>query len=211
MKKIAIALFLFLPLSVQAATLRPYTPGGAPCAGACTYEWAVEQFDVPEGIPGRMMIPEGSIVVKMSYAKNGVPHAMDDSAVLSEDEPGEGYSFERHGVQYLMVKIDKCQNWAVMIMQGVSLPQSPTPKVKPLMAFLSGGMDNFNDLQFHDVDRVAYTPIPVQSVIFPKPRHPPVLPPTVTPSPVPISASFFNLLAVVFGLGLFATLSIKKD
>jgi hypothetical protein len=76
-----------------------------------------------------MMIPLGSIVTRMSYAKNGKPFAIVDSAILAEDEPGQGYTFERDGQTYMMAQIDKCQNWAVMIppAAGVALDYSLQP------------------------------------------------------------------------------------
>lgn len=101
--------------SASASTVQMYTPGGAPCAGACEQGWAESRFGVPHGEPKRMTIPAGSMVVQMSYAKDGVPYAVNMSAMLAEDEPGEGYAFERDGVTFWMVKLDVCQNWAVML------------------------------------------------------------------------------------------------
>jgi len=88
---------------------------------------------VPEGIPERMVIPAGSIVIQMSYAKDGVPYTFSESAILMEDEPGQGYFFEANGRTYMMVQLDACQNWAVMLppTQGLSYapdaPLVPTP------------------------------------------------------------------------------------
>ena len=114
MKLTSVVFVLMLASPAGATTLRQYTPGGSPCAGVCTYEWAREQFDVPEGIPYRMTIPAGSIVSQMSYGKNGKPYAIPDSAILMEDEPGLGYFFVRDGITFMMVQLDACENWAVM-------------------------------------------------------------------------------------------------
>ncbi|AMO44144.1 hypothetical protein DSS3P8_086 [Roseobacter phage DSS3P8] len=118
--------------AANAASIRMYTPGGSPCAGACEYEWAVDQFDVPTGDPQPMIIPAGSYVSQMSYAKDGVPYAMTDSAILAEDEPGIGYYFtSANGVRMMMVRLDVCQNWAVMAppTTGPAINYTPTPTI----------------------------------------------------------------------------------
>jgi hypothetical protein len=125
---VTLAALLALTVGSEAVTLRPYTPGGSPCAGACGYEWARDQFQVPEGVPERMVIPQGSIVTQMSYAKDGVPYTFSESAILMEDEPGQGYFFEVDSQTYMMVQLDACQNWAVMLppVQGLSYaPDAP--------------------------------------------------------------------------------------
>lgn len=98
----------------DASTLRLYIPGGSPCDGVCSYEWAVQEFGVPEGEPVRMVAPEGSIVTKMSYGRDGQPYAMSDSAILATDQYGEGYWFEEDGRRKLMFRLDECQNWSVL-------------------------------------------------------------------------------------------------
>jgi hypothetical protein len=132
--KALLPLLLLIGGGAYAATLRMYTPGGAPCAGLCSYEWAREQFNVPEGIPERMTIPVGSIVTQMSYSKNGVAYAIPDSAILAEDEPGQGYFFTVDGVTYMMVQLDACQNWAVMLppKPGLSYGPDETVNVQPV-------------------------------------------------------------------------------
>lgn len=112
MKAAILALLIATPAS--ATTLALYTPGGSPCDGACTYDWALDQSGVPAGEPVRMVIPEGTIVEGMSYAREGEPYWMPYSAILAQDEYGEGYYFERDGQTLMMVKLDSCQNWAVM-------------------------------------------------------------------------------------------------
>lgn len=113
--KMLLVVGMLMAGSASASTVQMYTPGGAPCAGACEQGWAESRFGVPHGIPKRMTIPAGSMVVQMSYAKDGVPYAVNMSAMLAEDEPGEGYLFERDGITFMMVKLDVCQNWAVML------------------------------------------------------------------------------------------------
>lgn len=203
MKKIAIAALMLLPASATAATLRQYTPGGAPCAGACTYEWAVEQFKVPEGKPERMVIPEGTVVVKMSYAKKGVAYAMDDSAVLAEDEPGEGYFFDRHNIRYLMVKLDKCQNWAVMVVAGSDVGFIPYPDAAPIASIIHGSTETFGSV-FTDVIYKPNTPHTLPPVVGPPTPVPP--PP---PSPVPLPGSILALLAALLGLAAIRYVSNK--
>lgn len=129
--KMLLLLMLVVGGGASASTIPMYTPGGAPCAGACGYEWAVERFSVPDGESVPMIIPAGSAVVKMTYAKDGVPYATDMSAILAEDEPGEGYLFQRDGLTLMMVKLDTCQNWALMVPPSAAIgPQ--TEALRPL-------------------------------------------------------------------------------
>lgn len=98
-----------------AVTVPLYTPGGSPCAGACTLEWAQEQAGVPEGEPVFMTAPAGSYVEWMSYAKDGTPYGTQKTMVLADDETGQGYWFrDEQGDLKLMFKLDECQNWAVL-------------------------------------------------------------------------------------------------
>lgn len=95
------------------ATLREYAPGGNPCNGACTQDWAQEAADVPDGEPRRMVIPKGSLVHVMTYAKGGIPYHERPSTYLGQDEPAYGYSFDREGKTLIFARLDACQNWAV--------------------------------------------------------------------------------------------------
>ena len=123
----AIAACAFHAAPAHAATLREYTPGGAPCAGACTLTWSAARFDVPVGQTARMVIPKGAIVTHMTYARAGVPYATTDSAVMATNEPGIGYAL---GDGRWMVRLDVCQNWAVvMIPRGVIY--QPFPVIAP--------------------------------------------------------------------------------
>lgn len=181
----------------ESATVRMYTPGGAPCGDACTYEWAVEQFGVPEGEPARMVIPAGSFVTQMSYAKDGVPYSMTDSAVLAEDEPGIGYYFERDGATFMMVRLDVCGNWAVMTPPAVVItPLAPTPIYTTFIT---------------PPPTTPWTPPPWTPVCVgcgpnpppPPPPPPPCCEPPPPPSPVPMPASVLLLGGAVAGLTLF--------
>ena len=120
------AAFVLSSTALSAATIRYYTPGGAPCAGVCTLEWAAAEFEVPVGEPVRMVIPAGTSILKMSYGKDGAPYWMNDSAVFAEDQPGQGYQIE--GTDYWMVQIDECQNWALVVLPsyGLTLPGQPS-------------------------------------------------------------------------------------
>jgi hypothetical protein len=107
---------LLYSCSAEAATLHQYRPGGAPCAGACSLEWALSEFQVPSGDPRPMIVPAGALVLKMSYAKDGKPLTIPEpSMVFAEDQPATGYAFTTEdGRELLMVKIAECQNWAVV-------------------------------------------------------------------------------------------------
>lgn len=133
----AAAMAVFAPPAFG-ATVRLYTPGGAPCAGVCTLEWAAAEFGVPVGDPVPMMIPAGATILKMSYGKNGQPYWMSDSAVFADDQPGQGYEVEIDGTTYWMVQIAECQNWALVLIPTVPIiwtaaatPYSPPPWSPP--------------------------------------------------------------------------------
>lgn len=89
-----------------------------------------------------MVIPEGSIVTKMSYAKDGLPYAAKDSAVLAGDEPGEGYFFDLNGVTYMMVKLDACENWAVMIPPSLAISYAPEQEPATVLPVSYNGTPN---------------------------------------------------------------------
>lgn len=107
----------FVALTVQAhgATIPLYTPGGAPCGGDCSLEWASQEAKVPQGVPMPMVVPKGSVVEWMSYARDGVPYATLRPMAFADDEPGVGYWFEdAAGNRRLMFKLDECENWSVV-------------------------------------------------------------------------------------------------
>lgn len=164
----------------SASTVQMYTPGGAPCAGACEQGWAVKRFGVPEGEPKRLIIPRGSMVVQMSYAKDGVPYAVSMSAMLAEDEPGEGYMFERDGIAFMMVKLDVCQNWAVMLPPAVVWEPQTEALRQPLTPVVWGGGGG-----------IVHTP----------PGRPPIVvePPVAA---VPLGQSVWMLISALGGLML---------
>ena len=181
MTRLAFALSLALAAPAGAATLAEYTPGGSPCAGACTQPWAVAAFGVPDGDAMPMTIPRGSIIRHMSYAKGGAPMHERPATVMARDEPGIGYPL---GDGRWMVRLQACMNWAV-----VSPPQrvavvpypisvAPAPRYAARVARVAG----FGG---------GYTPIP-----------PWVAPPAPEPptAPVPIPAGGMLLALALAGL-----------
>ena len=195
----AFALIIYSCNPVQSATLRPYTPGGSPCAGACSYEWARDKFGAPVGKPERMMIPQGSVVTQMSYAKKGKPFAIADSAILAEDEPGQGYEFIRDGQTYWMVQIDKCQNWAVMLpparveAPAFITPAGYTPVSAPLLPYTGA---DYQGGGFPGTS-IGGGSWPTPCCAAPNPPSPPI--PTV-----PIGRGFAMLLAALTILIIWA-------
>lgn len=170
-----------------ASTIRLYTPGGAPCAGLCSYEWAVERFQVPTGTPERMMIPKGSLVLQMSYARDGKPYAMTDSAMLAEDEPGQGYYFtDATGRTLMMVQLDRCQNWSVMQPPVAGL-EPPGEAVTPPTIYL---VTSPPPVTPWEPPEVPWTPWEPPCCVVP-----PVEPPT--PPAVPLPASWVLLVGAL--------------
>jgi len=180
----SVMLLILLGSEASASTMSYYTPGGAPCDGACEYEWAVDEFGVPKGQPERMTVPAGSIVRKMSYARDGVPYAMGYSAILAEDQSGEGYRFEQDGVHYIMFKLDVCQNWVVFA-DPLPVPVVYGPVVEPVWTP--------SEPPWRPVD-----PVPVVWCCTGG-GTPPVVQPPVSPVPVPAAAWLLASGIAVFG------------
>lgn len=186
MKTLTLALLMGSP--AFAVTVPLYTPGGSPCAGACSLEWAQEHSGVPDGEPAFMTVPGGSYVEWMSYAKDGKPYATRKPAIFADDETGQGYWFQdEDGNARLMFKLDECQNWAV-IRPGAPPIRSATPVPVPVPLVPTGGLPGWE------------TPFPpgwgfdpdwcCTTVVDPPP-----------PAPVPVPVPGMLLLS---GLGLLA-------
>lgn len=110
MKK-KILLFLLLSSPAMAGTTIPYEPGNNPCAGACSYEWALEASGAPKGVALPIVVPQGSVSRWMSYGDAQV----DTQALqLLSDQPAIGYTFVQDGVPYVMAQLSACLNWTVM-------------------------------------------------------------------------------------------------
>lgn len=189
----------FLATTASAATVRMYTPGGAPCAGACTLEWAAAEFDVPVGEPQRMTILAGTTIVKMSYGRDGKPYWMNDSAVFAEDQPGEGYQID--GTPFWMVKIDECQNWALVVMADVPIFSQLAPPSQTLVTYNPPSLPPV----LPPWTPTIWPETPCCDVIIPpcctKPPEEPHL------NPVPLPASMFMMLA---GLGAFGLVKVRR-
>jgi len=195
----AAALMAILNTPVAAATLQVYIPGGAPCAGACSYEWAQKEFEVPYGEPQIMTIPAGSLVIKMSYAKNGVAYWQLDTRAFGNDEEAIGYYFvdEASGRRLAMVRIASCQNWAVVHIVQPSLPVLLTDKPsQPLFGNPPNSPPSAPPFDWPIWPDRPIEPIAPPPVVIP----PPVEVPPVTA--VPLSPSIWFLLAALTGTGL---------
>lgn len=212
----------------QAATARLYTPGGAPCAGACTLPWAADAFNVPTGNPQPLMIPAGTFVEKMSYAKDGVAYWTPDSAIFASEQPAVGYLFrDADGTTKMMVRIAECLNYAVVHLSSYSaISYTAGPAVAHASAFSNAsgggyGGGSGSSLFGGGSSYAAASPPVARPPVFlptppaqPRPRGqrppvyvlvPPVEVPPVTPevpvgpSPIPLPASVW-LLAGALGL-----------
>lgn len=131
-RMLAAAALALAPVAAPAATMALYTPGGAPCNGGdyanpgiCDYEWALVQAKVPRGEPVRMMVPAGSMIIGMAYAKDGKPLWTKEAKLFADEQPGIGYYFTVDGHTYIMAKLDVCGNWTVVA------PPVPTIDVPP--------------------------------------------------------------------------------
>lgn len=203
------ALGLVVTVSVASgATVRLYTPGGSPCAGACSLEWAAAEFGVPVGEPRPMTVPAGSFVYKMSYAKGGKPYWFRDSAIFSGDQPGVGYEVtDESGRIMWMVKIDECENWALVTPPTPGITYSAGPAMPPFRT--------------SSTPPGTVSPPPRPCVICEPPLPPPPCilceppPPCKTgceppPAPVPLPASFWALAALLGLLGAARTVQGRQ-
>ncbi|MFV0514044.1 MAG: hypothetical protein ACK5MY_10515 [Jhaorihella sp.] len=213
----AIAVVL-LASAAPAATTRAYFPGGSPCAGVCTLEWARQAFDVPSGDPHHMVIPAGTFIQHMSEGVAGEPVALRGfNRVLGLDEPGIGYPLP--GTNMWMVRIDACLNWAVVLLpddmaslpdamwppsQTAALPPGPQATVLP-----SGPMPGYLPLWPVPPPRNGTVTInQPEASVLPKP---PVTPEPPSPLPVPLPAGATLLLLALAGLaGLWRAARLTK-
>lgn len=162
----------------HAATARLYTPGGAPCNGACTLTWAQEQFGVPDGQPVPLVIPAGSTALKMSYAKNGIPYWTAEPLVFADDQTGIGYPVGRGLV---MARIDACMNWTLV---WLATTEAALPVTVPVLVAAGSWAPPI----------AGTSPLPSYGA----PAVPPVEPPG--PSPIPLPASGLLLVLAVITL-----------
>lgn len=108
--------------------LRQFNPGHAPCNGACKLDWAAGQAGVPVANPVPIMLPAGSVLSGMSYAKQGTPYWDSGAAYFTAKA--------HHGVGYrlpdgtLFFRFDACGNWSRAIYREEALnvhPQTQRP------------------------------------------------------------------------------------
>lgn len=204
---IAALLAAVIAAPAAAAPTIPYTPGGSPCAGACSYEWALVESGAPEGQPGPVVVQAGMISRFMSYAKHGQPLVDRRPLELMSDQPGRGYWFRdpRTGERLLIVQLDACANWAVFSAspdrQPIVTPAAvealaPSPRITPRSvaayspaAGAGGGWSGSSYWAGGGCDCATVTP--------PERPEPPVAP----PAPVPAPAAAWLLLAGLAAIG----------
>ena len=132
------AVLLCLCASPAAAMIAtPYTPGGSPCNGACSLEWAADQAGVETGVPAPLMVPAGAALVGMSYARDGVPMWTSAPLTLSEPQSAVGY---RLADGRWMVRLAACTNWTLAHMPvRIEYQSAPGPvDLAPVVAGFPG-------------------------------------------------------------------------
>ena len=112
------ALTSVFALPASAVTVESFIPGASPCAGVCSQEWAADLAGVPMGEPEPVTICPGDMIIWMSYGKDGVAEGGSASMVVGTESPltGVGYTFTRDGQELLFIRIDACQNWAIVVL-----------------------------------------------------------------------------------------------
>jgi len=137
----ALLLLLATPASGVPHSPEPFIPGGSPCDGACSQEWASEAASVPPGELRPMALEPGDLIHWMSYAKDGEAFYQTKPMHVATSIPlsGVGYTFERNGVTLIFMKLDACDNWTVAqrnpIPAPLDLPETePESITGPLLA-----------------------------------------------------------------------------
>lgn len=127
----ALAVILLLSPAASADTVAQFVPGRAPCDGACDLAWVASQIDIPEGDPVPQTVYPGDEISWMSYAVDGEPRGTSKTMIVATDHPltGAGYTYERNGREFLLMKIDACQNWAVFTRSSLIEEARPSPAV----------------------------------------------------------------------------------
>lgn len=181
-----------------ATPLTPFHPGSSPCGGACGWDWARAAAGIPPGDPAPLVIPRGTVLVWMSYARDGIPHGGPVAMFAGDDLPGSGYPV---GGGRWAVRIDACQNVAIAMM---AVPASPLGAIKaPQSVADRPGLP------------IASRPGPVPqaatvgsvTAVWREPADPgdrPEDPGPQDPTPVPAPATFWLLGLALAALGLLS-------
>ena len=86
----------------------------------------MDHTGVPEGDLRPVVLNPGDLIHWMAFAKDGEPFFTERSIYVATDYPltGVGYEFERNGITYIFVKIDACQNWAIVSRAPLAMSSS---------------------------------------------------------------------------------------
>jgi len=187
---------------------QPFIPGGSPCNGACTQEWATEFADVPDGELEPVILHPGDLIYWMSYARDGVPYYSTNTMEVATEIPltGVGYTFERAGVKYLFVKIAACQNWAVVLRNPIppsSLFDVPVPSESIFEANSTVFSSPFSDFGLI-TSSIFTTTVITETVtdIIREPCNCGDISPEI-PAPIPVPASVLLYITGILGLTAF--------
>lgn len=194
-----------LALPAVSATMGIWTgPGPRACDGRCPMEWAMEYLSEAnqellrqaiEVRPEPQYIPvlDGTYIALMTYYDKGpVADTGGTMASLAFAEPAFGWELDDN---WAFVKIEGCQNWAlvrirpfhVLIEPPATVPAIPTTFVP----------HQFEPPRF---DTPSFFGPPTNT----PPGIPPVEPPVVVPAPIPLPAGLWLLITAALSLAVFS-------
>lgn len=132
---------IFLAAPAGAAPMAAwYGAGPYACDGRCSLDWAVstlpadQQAEVRRAIaasptPGFVAVQPDAYITHMAYFRDGAPHMDTRGTVVVSDEAKPAWGWVIDG--YAFVKIDECQNWALVQDAALSLDPALTDSIAP--------------------------------------------------------------------------------
>lgn len=195
-------------------------PGPYACHGQCDMEWAMNQLTEEERAelaevmknqpePGHVAFYDGDVFTMMSYYRDGQAYATRHPTVARLDAPEASTGWVVG--DWAFVKINACQNWAVLRRPIVS--QEPIQETLFHETFTSSlvGMTSYNfggesfSISSNDDE---YTIINTDCDCEPETPTTPDIPDTPDVAPIPLPASVMFLLA---GLGFLGLLRFRSE
>lgn len=187
-----------LALPAVSATVSVWTgPGPRACDGRCPMNWAIgylseanqkrlQQAMAANPEPQYIPVLDGAYISLMTYYDNGpIADTRGTVASLAFAEPAFGWELDD---DWAFVKIEGCQNWALVYIRPIHVPIEPPVTVAIVPPHL--------DPPFF-FDPPTSTP-----PHYVPPYVPPVEPPAL--SPIPLPTGLWLLITAVLSLAIFS-------
>lgn len=213
---IFIALVLvFGTLPARSSPMETWSGAGPnACHGRCDLEWAMTLLTDDEHAelaavmveqlqPADMLVPDGAVFSLATYYRDGEArgYRTHTVAVLDEPEPAVGWQMDG----WSFVKLDDCSNWTIVTDQVVPTAGLPAVTTTPVELYRATPQRPRISTPVTTIPvqppTITWEP-PVLVVYDPPVIIPPVID-TPTPSPVPLPATVWMLLASMGALVAF--------